>query len=126
VASRKVLRPCATAAQAPAIFRRIWREIAAVPHGQWASYGGIARRVGVPRGARLVAYVIKHAPEELHLPWHRILGAGGCISLPPGSRGAREQQRRLRAEGHLLRGRRIVSSRLGSPEALDALLWKQA
>jgi methylated-DNA-protein-cysteine methyltransferase-like protein len=39
------------------------------------------------------------APEDLALPWHRILGAGGRIVFPPGSKHFREQSRRLRNEG---------------------------
>jgi hypothetical protein len=50
-----------------------------------------------------------------------VLGAGNRISLPPRTRAHAEQARRLRAEGHTLKGSRIVKVR---PGKLDELLWK--
>ncbi len=47
----------------------------------------------------MTAYALRIAPEELALPWHRIMGSGGRIVFPPGSKHFQEQARRLRAEG---------------------------
>lgn len=100
---------------------RILSAIAAVPHGEIATYGGIAARAGLPRRARLVARVLAEAPEAAALPWHRIVAAGGRLAMPAGSAGHEEQVRRLRLEGHEVNGSRV---RLPAPEAcLDALLW---
>ncbi len=77
----------------------IWHVIAAIPRGQVSSYGEVARAAGLPGRARLTAYALRMAPEELALPWYRVLGAGGRIVFPPGSKHFREQARRLRAEG---------------------------
>jgi methylated-DNA-protein-cysteine methyltransferase-like protein len=77
----------------------IWHVIAAVPHGQVATYGEVARAAGLPGRARMTAYALRMAPDDLALPWHRILGAGGRIVFPPGSKHFREQARRLRSEG---------------------------
>jgi methylated-DNA-protein-cysteine methyltransferase related protein len=46
------------------------------------------------------------------VPWHRVVGAGGRISLPEGPAAA-TQRRRLRAEGVRLRGGRIDMRRHG-------------
>jgi len=35
----------------------------------------------------------------MHLPWYRVLGAGGRIVFPKSSRHHREQARLLRSEG---------------------------
>jgi methylated-DNA-protein-cysteine methyltransferase-like protein len=35
----------------------------------------------------------------MHLPWYRVLGAGGRIVFPKNSRQHREQARLLRSEG---------------------------
>ena len=64
------------------LVERIWKAVAEIPHGQVASYGGIARRAGAPRRARLVGHALKVAPDSLELPWHRVLSAQGRISLP--------------------------------------------
>jgi methylated-DNA-protein-cysteine methyltransferase-like protein len=77
----------------------IWHVIASVPRGQVATYGEVARAAGLPGRARMTAYALRMAPEQLALPWYRILGAGGRIVFPPGSKPFREQARRLRSEG---------------------------
>lgn len=77
----------------------IWHVIAAVPRGRVATYGEVARAAGLPGRARMTAYALRVAPDDLALPWHRILGAGGRIVFPQGSKHFREQARRLRSEG---------------------------
>jgi methylated-DNA-protein-cysteine methyltransferase-like protein len=107
-------------------FTTIWRTVAAIPAGEWASYGEVARRAGLPRGARLVAFALRRAPESARLPWHRVVAAGGRIAFPPGSREAAEQARRLARDGLRVEGGRIRgASRPVDPRAaLDALLWR--
>ncbi len=92
-----------------------------IPRGEIATYGAVARRAGLPGRSRLVGYALKVAPGRLRLPWFRVLGAGNRISLPPRSRAHAEQARKLRGEGHTLKGSRVVQSR---PGKLDELLWK--
>jgi methylated-DNA-protein-cysteine methyltransferase related protein len=77
----------------------IWDVVSSIPRGRASTYGSVARAAGLPGRARLVGFALRTAPDELHLPWHRVLGAGGRIVFPPGSRGHREQARRLRSEG---------------------------
>src|SRR5580698_8594351 len=77
----------------------LWHIIAAIPRGQVSTYGEVARAAGLPGRARMTAYALRMAPDELALPWHRVLGAGGKIVFPPGSKSFREQARRLRSEG---------------------------
>jgi methylated-DNA-protein-cysteine methyltransferase-like protein len=97
--------------------------IAAIPRGRVSSYGEVADRVGLPRRARLVARVLRETPENVELPWHRVLRADGRIAFPPGSRGFREQVRRLAAEGVLVQAGRIDLERYGWERDLDGLLW---
>lgn len=105
------------------LLERIWKAVAAIPHGEVASYGGIARRAGLPRRARLVGHALKVAPANLKLPWHRVLNAQGRISLPAGSRAHRMQRRLLEEEGIVFRNGRVdLASAAGID--LDALLWR--
>jgi methylated-DNA-protein-cysteine methyltransferase related protein len=90
----------------------IWHVIAAVPRGQVATYGEVARAAGLPGRARMTAYALRMAPDELALPWHRILGAGGRIVFPPGSKHFREQARRLRSEGVAVTRGRVPAAAL--------------
>ena len=73
-----------------------------VPRGRVSTYGAIAKAAGYPRNARQVARVLRQVGG---LPWQRILGAGGRISLR--GEAALEQRFLLEAEGVRFRGRRV-------------------
>ena len=68
--------------------------IRSIPKGKVATYGQIARMAGDPRGAREVVRVLH---SQKNLPWHRVLAAGGRITLP--DQGGVLQRRLLEAEG---------------------------
>lgn len=104
-------------------YRRIYAVIAAIPAGRVASYGEIAARAGLPGRARLVGKALRETPDELELPWFRVLHADGTIALPRGSRGFREQSRRLRAEGVDVRDGRVPMRAFGLDHDLDRALW---
>jgi len=73
-----------------------------VPRGRVSTYGAIAKAAGYPRCARHVARVLRQVPD---LPWQRILGSGGRISLR--GEGALEQRFLLEAEGVRFHGRKV-------------------
>ena len=100
--------------------QRIFAAIRAIPRGQVAGYGHIARRAGLPGRARLVARMLANN-EDPTLPWHRVLRSDGRIAFPQGSHGWLEQAQRLRAEGVVVeRG----SVRMPKVDAtLDAMVW---
>jgi len=82
----------------------IWRTVTRIPRGKVASYGTVARLSGLPRRARLAGYALHHVPPGSEIPWHRVINAGGKISLP-GKRG-HEQEMLLAREGIVfLRGK---------------------
>jgi methylated-DNA-protein-cysteine methyltransferase-like protein len=96
----------------------IWHVVAAIPRGQVSTYGAVARAAGLPGRARQTGFALRVAPDELHLPWHRVVGAGGRIVFPDGSRHHKEQARRLRAEGVAVRSGRVAPAALTDPEEL--------
>lgn len=102
---------------------RIYAAIAAIPPGRVASYGAIAARAGLPGRARLVGKLLGEMPAGMELPWFRVLRASGDIALPKGSRGFREQVRRLRAEGVEVKNGRVALSAFGLDADLDRVLW---
>ena len=86
----------------PPLVTAISNAIRQIPRGRVSTYGAVAKAAGYPRCARHVARVLKLVGG---LPWQRVLGSGGRISL----RGelALEQRFLLEAEGVRFRGRKV-------------------
>jgi methylated-DNA-protein-cysteine methyltransferase-like protein len=103
--------------------QRIYRAVAAIPPGRVASYGAIAARAGLPGRARLVGRLLGEVPDDVQLPWFRVLRASGHIAMPPGSEGFREQVRRLEAEGVPVVNGRVALARFGLDADIDHALW---
>lgn len=62
-------------------YARIYAVVRRIPRGKVATYGQVADLAGMHGSARLVGYAL-HASKEHHgLPWHRVLAAGGRLSL---------------------------------------------
>jgi len=103
--------------------KNIVRTVCRIPPGSVATYGQVAREAGLGRRARLVGQALRHLPEGTDVPWHRVVNARGCISLPPGSDSGRIQRARLEEEGVLFEQGQIDLQRFGWQPSLDALLW---
>jgi len=84
-----------------------------IPEGKVISYGELADLAGLGRAARWVGRTLSQLPGDTRLPWHRVLGAGGRLSLQQGTPSGDEQRARLRAEGVSLRNNRVDMSRHG-------------
>jgi methylated-DNA-protein-cysteine methyltransferase-like protein len=84
-----------------------------VPEGKVVSYGQLAELAGLGRAARYVGRTLSQLPQGSSLPWHRVLGAGGRISLAPGTPSGEEQRARLRTEGVTIRNNRVDMVRHG-------------
>jgi methylated-DNA-protein-cysteine methyltransferase related protein len=92
------------------VLEAIWHVVCAIPRGQASTYGAVARAAGLPGHARQAGFALRMAPEEMNLPWHRVVGAGGRIVFPKSSHSHREQARRLRAEGVPVTNGRVAPS----------------
>lgn len=110
-----------TGVQQASTVERIRAAVRAIPVGQVAGYGEVARRAGLPGRARFAAHVLS-TNADATLPWHRVVRSDGQIAFPPGSDGFREQQRRLRAEGVRVTDGRVRMP-AGAKTDLDAEIW---
>ena len=101
--------------QSPAEMRRtaLYLTLAQVPEGCVVSYGELAHLAGLGRAARWVGRTLSQLPQDTRLPWHRVLAAGGRISLPVGSTSGDEQRARLRSEGVSILNNRVDIQRHG-------------
>ena len=73
--------------------------VARIPRGKVATYGQIAVLAGFAGHARQVGYALHALPEGSDLPWHRVIGASGRISLRRESLEWSLQRALLEAEG---------------------------
>lgn len=87
--------------------------MAQIPEGKVISYGELAALAGLGRAARWVGRTLSQLPHDTRLPWHRVLGAGGRLSLAAGTPSGEEQRARLRAEGLTIRNDRVDMRRHG-------------
>jgi len=79
------------------LYEKIYTVIRKIPRGKVATYGQIARLAGMGSHARLVGYSLHALTPEKRVPWHRVVGAGGKISL--GGEGYKTQRKILESEG---------------------------
>jgi methylated-DNA-protein-cysteine methyltransferase related protein len=87
-------------------YERVYAMVRRIPRGRVATYGQVAALLGVPRGARAVGWALRGiGARSARIPWHRVVGHGGRISLDGRPSGVL-QRRRLRLEGvRFVRGR---------------------
>lgn len=91
----------------------VYLTMAQIPPGKVISYGELASLAGLGRAARWVGRLMSQLPDDTRLPWHRVIGAGGRLSLPAGSVAGHEQRERLRAEGVTIVNGRVDMRRHG-------------
>jgi methylated-DNA-[protein]-cysteine S-methyltransferase len=73
--------------------QRVWSELREIPFGETASYGDIARRLGMPPGgSRAVGLANGANPIAIVVPCHRVIGANGTLT---GYAGGLERKRYL-------------------------------
>ena len=85
-------------------FDDIRKTVLLIPRGRVATYGSVARAAGHPGTARQVAWALRGKGSD-GLPWQRVVGHGGRISLP-GEAGL-HQRLRLELEGVRFIGRKV-------------------
>lgn len=77
--------------------RRVWDELARIPHGTTLTYGELARRAGHPGAARAVGAAVARNPISIVVPCHRVVGADGSLTGYAG--GVARKARLLALEG---------------------------
>ena len=53
-------------------YKEVYSIIKEIPYGNVSTYGKIAQLIGKPQCSRMVGQALSHAPEEQHLPCHRV------------------------------------------------------
>lgn len=87
-------------AAGPTAYERVRRVVRRIPRGRVATYGQVAALAGYPHAPRVAGYALHALPEGTPLPWHRVVGAGGRLTLARlGPAAAITQRLRLEREG---------------------------
>jgi methylated-DNA-protein-cysteine methyltransferase-like protein len=80
-------------------YRRIYAVVARIPRGRVATYGQVAWLAGLGEHARQVGYALYNTPDDVVIPWHRVINAKGEVSLRKMPGCDRYQQALLEDEG---------------------------
>jgi methylated-DNA-[protein]-cysteine S-methyltransferase len=72
--------------------RAVWEQLTAIPYGQTATYGEIARALGHPDSSRAVGAANGRNPLAIVVPCHRVIGSDGSLT---GFAGGLDQKRAL-------------------------------
>jgi methylated-DNA-protein-cysteine methyltransferase-like protein len=125
---RAAAKPKKQALHPNAQFAAIYAAVLRIPSGKVCSYGTVADLAGLPRRARLAGTALKHTPNSLRIPWHRVITSSGRLAFPVGSDAYRKQRSRLEREGVIFVRERVDLARHTWPEReaeLDELLWRR-
>ena len=95
--------------------RRVWTAIAAIPRGETATYGDIARHVR--SGPRAIGGACGANPICIAIPCHRVLAGGGGLGGYSGGAGVETKRLLLRHEGFLIDARRSSAPTRGAAYA---------
>jgi methylated-DNA-protein-cysteine methyltransferase related protein len=93
----------------------VYRLVKQIPRGSVLSYGGLARILRLPGGARTAGRAMAATPSGKGIPWHRVVGENGKILIREPY--ASLQRKLLESEGI-----QITESRVN----LERHLWKPA
>ena len=78
--------------------RKVYRVLSRIPYGRTITYSELARRAGVPNGARAVGNVMAKNPLPIIIPCHRVVGKGGGLGGFSAIGGTKMKEQLLRME----------------------------
>ncbi|MBI3354861.1 MAG: methylated-DNA--[protein]-cysteine S-methyltransferase [Nitrospirae bacterium] len=77
--------------------KKVWKALLKIPHGRTKSYGEIARKIDLPKGARAVGNACGKNPVPIIIPCHRVVAGDGGLGGYSGGIGIKK--RLLKIEG---------------------------
>lgn len=98
-----------------ASWNAIYKFVRQIPRGSVITYGGVAKKIGMSGGARVIGYAMAACPNGSGIPWHRVIGSGGHLRLSEPL--VSLQRRLLESEGVQFIGRRAD---------IERHLWRKA
>src|SRR6266850_1770039 len=103
----------------------VYRYVQRIPRGRVLTYGGLAKALRLPGGARTAGRAMAATPSGKGIPWHRVLGERGKILIREPY--ASLQRKLLESEGVTIVGFRVDLKRhLWKPTVKSGLKQKAA
>ena len=90
-------------------YQRFYELVNRIPSGKVATYGQIATIAGYPGQARQVGYALNALPDDLEIPWQRVVNAKGQISKRAHPISEDIQRNMLEAEGICFNSNNCIS-----------------
>jgi methylated-DNA-protein-cysteine methyltransferase-like protein len=103
--SKPKSEPRKPARKAAGSWNVIYKFVRQIPRGSVITYGGVAEKIRLRGGARVVGYAMAATPNGSGIPWHRVIGAGGHLRLNEPL--VSLQRKLLESEGVQFVGRRV-------------------
>ena len=104
-APKSTSKPKKPARKAASSWNVIYKFVRQIPRGSVITYGGVAKKIRLRGGARVVGYAMAATPNGSGIPWHRVIGAGGHLRLNEPL--VNLQRKLLESEGVQFVGRRV-------------------
>lgn len=92
-------------------FELIYQVVSSIPCGKVATYGQIAKQIGMPRGSRIVGYALHTNPRPGVIPCHRVVNRFGLLANSFAFGGADIQAQLLISEGVEVKNNKVDLSK---------------
>ena len=77
---------------------KVWEFLKTIPKGKVTTYSKVAKAIGYPKAARVVANAIGNNPNPIIVPCHRVIRADGTIGGYSGIGGIKKKKALLKKE----------------------------
>ena len=61
-------------------FELIYNVVSNIPKGKVATYGQIAKQIGMPKSSKVVGYALHANPKPVVIPCHRVVNCNGRVA----------------------------------------------
>lgn len=91
----------------------VYVQVKAIPSGRVSTYGAIAKELGRPKTARLIGRILHLNPKPREIPCYRVVNCRGFLAANFTFGGLAGQQRRLEAEGVVVKNKQVDLEKFG-------------
>ena len=87
--------------------KRVFEAVKQIPKGKVTTYGAIALKIGVPKGARAVGNALHKNPTPVVIPCHRVVNSSGNLACAFVFGGVGVQKQLLERDGVMVENDKV-------------------